>query len=143
MVPVAIRVAAISNLEAAIIILDDEGLLSVCFLGTAPPSAILGLTDHREPDWERIQARRKELARMIREKEAPVRDAVRLAAVEALNAEPACALALRSQVCVLTTMLQCGARPISRLCSYQRRQPRTAAPIMQLPKRYHACTQVC
>jgi hypothetical protein len=67
-IPVAIRVAAIGTLEAAIIVLDDEGLLTVCYLGTAPPMSVLGLSEGREPDWDQVQARRKELMRLIRDK---------------------------------------------------------------------------
>jgi hypothetical protein len=67
-IPVAIAVAAIGQLEAAIVMLDDEGLLSVCYLGTTPPTSVLGLQGGREPDWEVVQDRRKELMRIIRDK---------------------------------------------------------------------------
>lgn len=67
-VPVAIAVAAVGSLDAAIVVLDDEGLLSVCYLGTAPPSSVLGLSEGREPDWDTIQQRRKELMRVIRDR---------------------------------------------------------------------------
>lgn len=72
-VPVAIAVAAVGDLEAAIVILDDEGLLSVCYLGTTPPTTVLGFSESREPDWEVVQDRRKELMRIIRDK-APATD---------------------------------------------------------------------
>lgn len=67
-IPVAVRVARVGPLDAALVMLDDEGMLSVCYLGTAPPTSVLGLSEGREPDWEQVQARRKELARIIREK---------------------------------------------------------------------------
>ena len=69
-VPVAIRVAEVGPLQAALVILDDEGLLSVCYLGTAPPTAVLGLSESREPEWEKVQVRRKELMRIIKAKTA-------------------------------------------------------------------------
>lgn len=69
-IPVAVRVAQIGPLEAAIVALDDEGLLSVCFVGTAPPLSVLGLSEGREPDWDRLQSRRKELMNIIRDKGA-------------------------------------------------------------------------
>lgn len=67
-VPVAIAVAAVGQLDAAIVVLDDEGLLSICYLGTAPPSSVLGLSEGREPDWDMLQKRRRELMRVIRDK---------------------------------------------------------------------------
>lgn len=67
-VPVAIAVAAIGDLDAAIVILDDEGVLSACYLGTTPPTSVLGFSETREPDWEMLQDRRKELMRIIRDK---------------------------------------------------------------------------
>lgn len=73
-VPVAIAVAAVGELEAAIVILDDEGLLSVCYLGTTPPATVLGFSEGREPDWDVVQDRRKELMRIMRDK-APAADA--------------------------------------------------------------------
>ena len=72
--PVAIAVAAVGELEAAIVMLDDEGLLSVCYLGTTPPTTVLGFSESREPDWDVVQDRRKELMRIIRDK-APAADA--------------------------------------------------------------------
>jgi hypothetical protein len=74
-VPVAMRVAEVGPISAAIVILDDEGLLTVCYLGTAPPTSVLGLSEGREPDWEQVQARRKELARIIRDKSGVIKDA--------------------------------------------------------------------
>jgi hypothetical protein len=67
-VPVVVAVAAVGKLEAAIVVLDDEGLLCVCYLGTTPPSSVLGLSEGREPDWEALQKRRRELMRIIRDK---------------------------------------------------------------------------
>ena len=92
--PVAIRVAQIGPLQAALVILDDEGLLTVCYLGTAPPASVLGLTEGREPDWDAVQARRKVLARIIRDRgeggAAPV--------APLAQAQPRAELSVRSQV---------------------------------------------
>lgn len=93
-VPVAIAVAAVGKLEAAIVVLDDEGLLSICYLGTAPPSSVLGLSEGREPDWDMIQKRRRELMRIIRDK-APSTSG---AAKEPDPSQPRYEVALHSQV---------------------------------------------
>ena len=89
-IPVAIRVARVGPLDAALVMLDDEGLLSVCYLGTAPPTSVLGLSEGREPDWEQVQARRKELARLIRDKGG------------ADSAGAAATLPAREQLCIRT-----------------------------------------
>lgn len=93
-VPVAIAVAAVGKLEAAIVVLDDEGLLSICYLGTAPPSSVLGLSEGREPDWEMIQKRRRELMRIIRDKAPSTSGAAR----DADPGPPRYEVALHSQV---------------------------------------------
>lgn len=75
-VPVAVRVTEVGPLGAALVVLDDEGLLTVCYLGTSPPTSVLGLSEGREPDWDQVQARRKELARIIRDKSGGNKDAL-------------------------------------------------------------------
>jgi PTHB1 N-terminus len=101
-VPVAIRVAQIGPLEAALVIMDDEGLLTVCYLGTAPPTSVLGLAEGRETDWEQIQARRKELAKIIKDKSGDAPQAA--TAAHSANRSH---LSIRSQVRNLLGMCAC------------------------------------
>jgi hypothetical protein len=91
-IPVAIKVASIGPLQSALVILDDEGLLTVCYLGTTPPTSVLGLSEGREPDWEAVQERRKALMRLIKDKGSP--------GVELLNEE-----AMEGDICIRTQVL--------------------------------------
>lgn len=97
-VPVAICVAPVGPLQAALVLLDDEGLLSVCYLGTAPPATVLGLAQRPAPDMHALHARQKELGRILKDKTNLAALSVEQSTKAASQSGPSARLQLRSQV---------------------------------------------
>ncbi|GMH42672.1 hypothetical protein BSKO_10591 [Bryopsis sp. KO-2023] len=66
-VAVAIRVAEFAGLPGLVVTLDDEGRLSVSYLGTDPPHNVIGVAEGKELDYEEMDMEHRQLLSQIRD----------------------------------------------------------------------------
>ena len=65
-IPVAMRVAKFGDLDGLIVCLDENGTISVLYLGTDPPTNAVTAADQKELDYEAMDAEHRELLNDIR-----------------------------------------------------------------------------
>eukprot|EP00803_Ostreobium_quekettii_P005345 evm.model.scf_3119EXC.1 EVM.evm.TU.scf_3119EXC.1 scf_3119EXC:983-9869(+) len=63
--PVALRVGAFGGINGMVVMLDDEGNLTVGYMGTDPPTSVVA-AEGKEPDYEGMEREHRELLAVIR-----------------------------------------------------------------------------
>ncbi|KAJ0412357.1 hypothetical protein ATCC90586_009547 [Pythium insidiosum] len=65
-VPVALHVVDVGGIDGMVVSLDSEGALSVCYMGTDPPSTAVVAPDTKEINYEEMDEEHRQLLNVIR-----------------------------------------------------------------------------